>query len=214
MSTGLGIFLSSLVFALILLYLITRDRWSWWRIAQRLSVGTLIVGVIGVVAGGIYVWDRFRPVPKQTEYAGLRLGMTMDETKYIKGFPSQVYKELEGERKGLRRMIALKELEKGKKIEDYNLWGYENTSYRIDLDFDKNKLIVIRCYSGDKLERCPPVGGIRDGDSEQQVVKKLGQPFAASIEGVTKKMWYPDVGAFFYLSQETVYILGIKDTAH
>src|SRR6516164_9602484 len=151
MSIGLGIFLSSLVFALILLYLTTRDRWSWRRIASRVSVGALLVGLIGVVTVGIYAWDKFAPVAKQTEYAGLRLGMMMDEIKYVKGVPTHVYEmEQEGEWKGFQRVIAVDKIEKGKKIEDYNEWAYDDKAYRLDLTFDKNKLIAIRCHSEDK----------------------------------------------------------------
>ena len=135
MSIGLGIFLSSLLFALILLYLITRDRWNWRRIARRLGVGALIFGCLtGLVAGGIYVWNGFAPVVKQTEYAGLRLGTTMEEAKYVKGLPTHVYDEFgrEGIPKGLRRMIPIKELEKEKKIEDYNDWIYQDEVHRIE----------------------------------------------------------------------------------
>jgi hypothetical protein len=210
MSVGLGIFLSSLVFALILLYLITRDRWNW----RRIGVGALVGGcLIGVVVGGIYAWNRLTPVSKQTEYAGLRLGMTMDEIKYIKGVPTDaLVGEETGEWKDFEKIIAIDKLENGKKIEDYNDWPSEGVGRRIDLDFDKSKLIRIRCYSGDKLGRCPPLGGIRDGDSEQQVVNKFGRSYTASIDGVTKKMWYSNIGAFFYLTQETVHMLGVIDT--
>ena len=46
--------------------------------------------LIGVVAGGVYAWREFTPVLKQTEYAGLRLGMLIDEIKYVKGAPTTV----------------------------------------------------------------------------------------------------------------------------
>ena len=188
---------------------------EWRRIAHRIGVGALIVScLIGVVAGGIYAWRKFAPVFKQRHYAGLRLGITMDETTYVKGVPTHVYEDQEGEWKGFHKVIDIKELEKEKKTEDYNEWGYQNTAYRIDLTFDKNKLIVIECYSEDKRERCPALGGIRDGDSEQQLVQKFGRSDTASIEGLTKTVRYPNIGAFFYLTQETIYMLGINDTQY
>ena len=48
--SALGLFLSWLVLALILLHLITRERWSWRR-------SVLVFGcLISVVMGGIYAW--------------------------------------------------------------------------------------------------------------------------------------------------------------
>ena len=183
---------------------------EWRRIAHRIGVGALIVGcLIGVVAGGIYAWRKFAPVFKQRHYAGLRLGITMDETTYVKGVPTHVYEDQEGEWKGFHKVIDIKELEKGKKTEDYNEWGYQNTAYRIDLTFDKNKLIVIECYSEDKRERCPALGGIRDDDSEQQLVQKFGP--ATPHQSMASQRRY---GAFFYLTQETIYMLGINDTQY
>ena len=48
--SGPGLFLSWLMLALIMLHLITRDRWSWRRSA-------LVFGcLLSAVMGGIYAW--------------------------------------------------------------------------------------------------------------------------------------------------------------
>jgi hypothetical protein len=183
--------------------------------ARPLCFAALTVScLIAVVAGGIYAWSRFAVlVFKQTEYAGLRLEMTMAETKYLKGVPTNVLEvEQAGEWQGWKKMVAINELEKGKEIEDYNEWSYEGIGHRIALVFDKNKVIVIECYSEDRLGRCPALGGIRDGDSEQELFRRFGHRNTVSIHGFIKKVRYPNVGAVFYLTQETVYMLGIIDT--
>jgi hypothetical protein len=101
--------------------------------------------LVAVVAGGIYAWSRFATLFfKQTEYSGLRLGTTMAETKYVKGVPTNVLEvEQAGQWQGWKTTIAINELEKGKKIEDYNEWSYEGIGHRTALVFDKNKLIAI-----------------------------------------------------------------------
>src|SRR5258707_14457337 len=92
MSLGFGIFLSALVFALLYLYQITRDRWNWSRVGRRSLVAlgvVLAVAALGVVC--IFVFEAIRNAPhQQTGYADLRLGMTMSEVKYVKGYPPNV----------------------------------------------------------------------------------------------------------------------------
>ena len=185
--------------------------------ARPLCFAALTVScLIAVVAGGIYAWSRFAVlVFKQTEYAGLRLEMTMAETKYVKGVPTNVLEvEQAGQWQGWKTTIAINELEKGKKIEDYNEWSYEGIGHRIALFFEKNKLIAIECYSEDRLGRCPALVGIRDGDSEQELFRKFGHRNTISIHGFIKMVRYPNVGAVFYLTQEAVYMLGINDTRY
>jgi hypothetical protein len=97
MSLGLGIFLSTLVLAVVILYGLTKDRWGWRRILKRTALTLL---ALAAIIGGVYFWNQL-PVP-QTEYAGIRIGMTPDEVMYIKGFPPTVFGELsnDGEGKG------------------------------------------------------------------------------------------------------------------
>jgi len=86
-------------------------------------------------------------------------------------------------------------------------------SAQIDVTFnpEKTAVIVIECYSDDRLGRCPSIAGISDGASEQEVVRKLGKPERSSIEGVTKSLYYSAVGVRLVLSKERVYMLGIND---
>jgi hypothetical protein len=118
MSIGLGIFLSSLCLGTIALYGITKDRWNWRRIGRNISLGLLVIAIAGA---GVYFWNDLPTfIPKQNEYAGLRLGMTQEEVQYIKGHPPTVLGEAEGEGewKGFKPNIATTNLEKGKRVED------------------------------------------------------------------------------------------------
>jgi hypothetical protein len=167
------------------------------------------VVLIGVVTVGIYAWDKFAPISKQTEYAGLRLGTTTDEIKYIEGIPQTV---IDSRVKGWPEIAASAELKRGKEIEDYNEWWYEVVTHNIDLEFDKDKLIVIKCSSRAKHANCPALGGIYDGDSEKTLFYRFGEPSTTSLHGTVKTVEYSNVGVLFYLEREAVYALGIHDT--
>jgi hypothetical protein len=94
MSVGLGIFLSTLVMALLLLYAITRDRWNWERGFRVVVLATwAISSLAGMGVVGFYVWKRSFPIV-QTEYWGLRLGMSMGEVQQVKGKPDVVMKSV------------------------------------------------------------------------------------------------------------------------
>jgi uncharacterized protein YuzE len=192
MSLGTGIFLSALVFAFLYLYKITRDRWNWRRAARRTLVafGAIIaVAALGTV--GVVVVEEVGDMPRpQTGYADLRLGMTMTEVKYLKGYPPNVIDKNDTDKLGGWRVVnATKDLN-GRHVEDFAEWSYEiNDKTRIDIDFDsKNgKVTGIGCFSAEVME-CPPLFGIQDGTTEDVLLKKLGKPSHQQIDGVTKKM--------------------------
>jgi hypothetical protein len=216
MSIGWGIFLSSLILSAVILYGVTKDRWNWRKTARTVGLGVVSVLVLAIGTWGvIYVWDQLPvSVSKQTQYAGLRIGMPQDEVMYIKGYPPTVFGEAENE--GWQPLIETKKLEQGKKVQDYREWSYEISGGRIDVEFDADKkaIIVISCYSSDRLRRCPSIGGISDGNTEQEVTHKLGKADSARIEGVTKSLYYKKLGIYFVLAQEQVYTLGVNDTRY
>jgi hypothetical protein len=98
MSIGTAIFLSSCVFAVVILYGVTKDRWPWRRFVARSAL--VILGIIvaaGAIIGG-FIFLNQPPTPilaRQTEYAGLRLGMSPNEVLYIKGTPNFVSQRAE-----------------------------------------------------------------------------------------------------------------------
>jgi hypothetical protein len=181
-------------------------------LGRRLFFGVLIiVCLIGVVSGGGYVWNQLpTKISKQTEYAGLRLGMTMNDVIFVKGIPNNTYNE--GKSEGEMEVFSW-----DKKIEDYNEWSYEGDKRRTDIVFDKEKniLIAIRCFSADKPARCPAISGITDGDSEKKLYRKFGPPDTSSqiYEGA-KTVQYKKIGVVFYLTKQTVYMMGINDTRY
>jgi hypothetical protein len=201
MSIGLGIFLSSLVFALVLLYGITRERWNWRRITRSVFVSTLILGgLIIFVAGGIYVWKHFAATKlKRTEYAGLRLRMTRNEIKYVKGTPSHV---LDGV------AIPTGTLTADKKIEDFDEWAYDDG---LVLLFKQDLLAVISCQSRRHIF-CPDIDGITNGDNEEKLLSVFGEPSNASIEEFVKIMEYSNIGMILKLRERKIVEIMLYDT--
>src|SRR5262245_15306962 len=227
MDLGTAIFLSSIVLAVVILYGINKAigrrapaslpaapirRWSWRR-AAFVFFGLIVLGV------GAYYWQQLpQKIERQTAYAGLRLGMTPDEVMYVKGYPPFVLAEelTDPQWKGFMKVVDTKNLEKGKRAIDYRDWSYQGYEHNIDVTFNPARTAVegIQCYSNDKIHRCPELGGVRDGDSEKEVLRKLGNPTTSKIDGVTKQMSYRDLNIQVWLTKEEVYMLAVRDPSH
>jgi hypothetical protein len=227
MDLGTAIFLSSIVLAVVILYGINKAvgrkalaslpaapirRWSWRR-AAFVFFGLIVPGV------GAYYWQQLpQKIERQTAYAGLRLGMSQDEVMYTKGYPPFVLGEevTDPQWKGSMPVVDTKNLEKGKRAIDYRDWYYEEDQRNINVTFNRARTAVteIQCYSEDKVYRCPELGGVRDGDSEKEVLRKLGNPTTSKIDGVTKQMSYGDLNIEIWLTKEVVYMLALRDPSH
>jgi hypothetical protein len=213
MELGTGIFLSALVIAVVVLYSITEDRWKWRRFVKRTVFVCLALVLLVVLAGvGAYLYQQIpTSVSRQTEYAGIRLGMSQDEVLYIKGYPPAVLAEdvSESEWKHDYLVIETGKLEKGKSIRDYHHWSYHDEYRNIDIAFNDTRTAVtaIRCFSNDKLGRCPAIAGLEDGDRERKVLQILGSNPQAKFTGIGKSLTYSEWGVQIHLTKEQVYML-------
>ena len=141
----------------------------------------------------------------------MRLGMTQDEVMYVKGYPPVVLVD-EPSVEGPSWVVETQNLEKGK---DASIIATgptmdTNTNY-VTFNGERTAVIAIRCYSNDKSYRCPAIGGVRDGDAEQEALRKLGNPSDSKIDGVTKLLTYRDLGINLWLNKEQVYMMSIGD---
>lgn len=217
MDLGTGVFLSSVLLAIVLLYGFTKDRWRWRKIIGRTALFALllIAGSAAIIAIVQY-WDEIFPaqLQQQTQYAGLKLGMSPQEVMYIKGYPAEVLEEVADPAwKGILKNTKTKELKEGKKIADYQHWAYDEYKLYLKVEFnsERTKVVGIRCYSEDKFGRCPAVGSVRDGVSEKDALRKLGGPAEQRIDDATKSIRFPGLGVKLWLTQEQVYMLEIYD---
>jgi hypothetical protein len=219
MTLGMGIFLSALILAAVIMYALTMNRWDRRKITLRTFISIGVAVLLSAGAAALFMLkDRLLPLSVQKEYSGLQLGMTMDEVKYAIGFPDAVLEseiETTGEFKGFQKITASKDL-KDKKVEDYSEWNFGRSFGYVQTTFDaKNKkLIVVECFSRDRGGACPAIYGIKDGDTEQSVLQRLSTPEKSQLDGVTKKMYYERIGVFLFLTKMQVYLLGINDTGY
>ena len=157
MTLGAGIFLSTLMVSMVIMYVVTRDRWNWKKIFIRTSIALLCVGVLLAVA--IWAYDAYQEHQNravvQTEFYGIELSDTQSDIKFIKGAP---FKE-----------------EKG-------MWVYrEKYDKKLELIilFQDNDISTI-LYIGD-CTYCAGISGLGIGDSYEDVVAKFGEPSNISI---------------------------------
>jgi hypothetical protein len=222
MAIGSGIFLATVVLALGCLYRITSPRWSRRKRRPKTALKAdrfQILGVILVVLGAAaYGWIAWRP-QKQTQYADLRLGMTMAEVKYVKGDPSYVLEISEPNglpplSKSHHLVIPVRELETSQRVEEYFSWSFDlgEPGSRIDVDFDNStkRLIRIGCFSKSRSS-CPAIFGLQGDTSEDQIVSRLGKPDKETIEGVTKKLEYTNLHVWFVIEERKIYMLGLVE---
>lgn len=86
MELGTGIFLSSLFLGVVALFTVTKDRWNWKKVS--LYVFGVPIAVILIGGGSYYVYYQYEQRPiAQTEYLGLKLGMSKEDVLTIKGLP-------------------------------------------------------------------------------------------------------------------------------
>src|SRR5262245_37092527 len=106
----------------------------------------LIGGGLAAVAIAQY-WEQLFParLEWQTQYAGLKLGMNPQEVMYIKGYPHVVVGEESTDPawKGFFKVIKTSELEKGKTVNDYKHWSYDQYKSNINVVFNEERTAVI-----------------------------------------------------------------------
>ncbi|MDQ0997016.1 hypothetical protein QFZ34_002198 [Phyllobacterium ifriqiyense] len=216
MSLGTGVFLSVLVVSLLVLFLQTKDRWSWRKIALR-SFGLVILCGIGIWG---YITYQSRPII-QTDYLNLSLGISKEEAIYRLGEPSGSYREPTEEEKETfpiwmkDDLILANQAGKypyGKSAKDYNYWHWEKTSNpRTDVGFEDNKLVRIRCFAVAGTY-CPPVLGIGTGYSEEHVIQRLGPPEKSQLTSDTSKAFeYPKLNLTVDFGAQKVYAITVKE---
>ena len=210
MSVGLGIFLSTLVMALLFLYAITRDRWKWERGVRLVFLGSVaIASLAGIGIASVYIWTLGSNIWKrsfpivQTEYWGLRLGMSMEEVQHVKGIPNVVYElDVFGKAFIFKEDFGEKLVKKSKNVEDFSEWAYwPPRSVRFDIEFDeKRSLRSVLCYWSefDDPLQCPAIEGVKIGYSRDQIIRTLGEPSRSGPSMDAERLAYSN-GAVFWL---------------
>lgn len=152
-------------------------------------------------------------------YLGVHLGQSQDEVKYILGYPPSVVDDTPSDDQfpGYRVYDTSGQDKKNSMparmgISDYRKWSYDASGARFDLTFSKagGALEAITCFSNGS-EMCPPLYGIRDGQSEESVIRSLGNPDRSSLDGVSKTLTYTALGLTVTLTQSRVYMITLHN---
>jgi hypothetical protein len=214
MSLGLGIFLSTLVVAVLLLC-----RWygERWKMGRKLKIiATVVVVLLAVGYGGLWGWSYWEGRPKpQTGYYGVNLGMRMNEVVYVLGSPTTVDEPPDKDTRWAK-VDKVEELAKDKTIQDFFAWSYGDTDgdenkARIDVEFSlkTKKVTSIGCYSSGQY--CHSVNGITVGTTEDEVTEKLGKPTAVMLNEATKTLRYDELHMEISLTKKAVYMIKVVD---
>ncbi len=190
MTLGTGIFLGLLCIAAVWLYLSTRNRWKWRRIAL-LSFGTIVV-----FFAALYAWIEVnsyvsnRPT-LQTDFLGLKIGMTKGDVIFIKG-QAKKYQD------------------------DEDFWVYESGDVAEFVRFrDGHVRYIIGLSKSGERYSVPTIQGISGYSTPEDVEKKFGKPDFISVQDdQTRRLWnYNSFGLLFRFQKGVVDSVGIFNPA-
>ncbi len=170
MTIGTSIFLSSLIIAILILLVITKDHWNWAMVLRRTILILLSIFLIGALTFGGYHY--YNNIPKvQNEMWGLKLGQSISDVKIIKGKPDFI-------------------LEKDSIFAYITSYGTAKEYYA--LEFKNGALISIIClWRGEPILQ--KIQTISNHSSLSDIVKRFGKDYqiADTDSGFTRIYRYP-----------------------
>lgn len=225
MSIGFGILFASIVISITLLYLnrqkniklpsndIELTNLSYYR---KFLLLFLLVVFVTVGMYFLYIWISSIP-NKQDSYQGIKLGMTMNDVRYIKGQPDGLIKEKHFYVGRLvDTLVDITELDSTDSILNYPEWNYKNIS--INFDKPNGKVVAISCgnffsplaFMADEKLGCEPLSGVIVGTFEDSLKHRFGKPDIDEITEETKIVEFKKFNARFYLQKQKVFGLELK----
>ena len=178
----------------------------------------ILILVCLVIAGSIFAYLDYRSFEAETRgYLGVTFEDTRSVVLYRLGYPDEVLAPPEpGDSMPEWDHVYFTDRTKdppnampsGKKVEDYNEWGFNPSNDHADvyIAFEPNaRVSKIACTALKTGQQCPPLFGVRIEDTEASVVSKLGKPTNQKFDGVTKTLRYDDIGVDITLAKERVY---------
>lgn len=137
----------------------------------------------------------------------------MPEVIYVKGFPDDIETPWACEEPKWEcspQFLSANKLPDRKTVMDFNTWSYNLDNSRIDVDFDAHSKQIIRiaCFSSAPWH-CPPILGIQDGMSEDEVKNKLGKATSEHFSGPGKVLVYAKLNVRLNLVKTKLYFIEI-----
>jgi hypothetical protein len=165
------------------------------RLDRAIAIVMTLAALAYLLIGGSSYWD------DTTGYGGAYVGATPQEILYFVGRPDRV------------RTSAAEEWSTSPQPAKFAQWLYDRQSavQRIDFEPDTMRLISISCAAaaGPGLLACPRTLGVGVGDSELQLLERLGVPSHEQLHEGRKLMRYNELGYEFVLEN-----LGVRSIRH
>jgi hypothetical protein len=199
--------------------------------ARKLRMAIAIAIPLALILGCLWLFGEFRLVNKELlGYYKIKLNDDRDEVTYRLGHAPMVIGAAAGD--GVSRFQPVyftdpatdpkNALPSGKSVNDFTDWEYP-----VDPDTPKGPFVVVHFGPDQRvatvvctdvtplaLVTCRAVGGVNIGDSEEDMIAKLGVPSRTTISGVTKTAEYFDLGLSLYLTRGKVYSLALSRTGY
>lgn len=192
MTIGMGIFLSTVVASSVALFIATKDRWNWKRIA--LWSGGVPLALAALFMAGIFVYETYsnRPRP-QFELWGIRLGMSKSDVVFLKGAANSKPNPSNPDKEALT-------------------YSERQNLYRVF--FSTHGIVeAVVCIPDSRFSES--IQGVGLGDSLESVLEKFGRPSYSSESrtGLKRILHFSRYKVFFGLSKGVVESFGIDDAA-
>jgi hypothetical protein len=193
MTLGTSIFLSTLMLSVVILFVVTKDRWNWKRIVRWAFV--LPLGLAVIAAAGVYMYLHLQDQPKvQDDFFGIQLQATVADVKFTKGEPSAK----DGEDRWIYNVGFSSDDEKDAQY----LVQFKNGRVRFVI-YSAEPSIIVNPY----------LLGFTIGSHYQEVQKKLGAPShtATSADDLDRMLSYDRFNSFFSFRQSKLAAYGVFD---
>ena len=156
-----------------------------------------------------------------TKFMGVKLGETKDQVQYALGFPTAIYKEEPApkefaQQSGSTTFYALgdpNDIKVVGALNKYDAWEYDLGTYSSTVTFGTKSGVVetVSCMIPSKRNesdsgKCS-VNGVKLKDSEESVVKRLGNPTEEKLSLGVKRMYYDKLNLVVLLEKQAVYML-------
>lgn len=182
MSLATSILLSSIILALAILFVGTKDKWNWSTISKRTGLSFLSLVIIGSLVGfGIYFFSKRPKIMK--EYWGLTFNDTLEDVMFKKG----KYREISDSESGSKNYTYVN----------------EKAGYLILISSSPKKVIRVMCGAG----ACPPIQGINMGSTSAELIEKFGKPSEIKNldeSGLTRRYYFKRYNVQFDLEKDAV----------
>lgn len=185
----------------------------------------VVAAVVGVVLIVLPLVGFFNFVAGLESYCDVRLTYNQQEVLYRLGYPPAVLGELKEDRRGRWQRVYSTDRERDpknampedKKIEDFLAWSYYTGEATVSVTFDAagKRIESVSCLDlGEppSSAACPSLVGVTLNDTEEDVRRKLGQPFRSKLDGVAKTIRYDNLGIELLLTKGKVYGITLLGT--